>query len=179
MPNFNCLLCWFQILICFLVQIVLYFSFSFVLMALSILSLNCNGIRDRSKRTGLVQWLRSLSLVVDVVCLQETHCVSQIECDLWFSSSGFSSCLSSGSNHSCGCIILYRPLLSFVGSWVDTVGHYLQCEFFFTANLFVFAVFMPRTITLNVTSSLMMFLTRSILLSPPFLWVTLTPYLIG
>ena len=108
----------------------------FVLMALSILSLNCNGIRDQSNRSGLVQWLRSLPLVVDVVCLQETHCVSQIECDLWFSSSGFSSCLSSGSNHFCGCIILYRPSLSFIGLWIDTVGRYLQCEFSFYGKSF-------------------------------------------
>lgn len=45
-------------------------------MALSILTLNCNGIRDQSKWNGLVQWLQSLPVSVDVVCLQETHCVS-------------------------------------------------------------------------------------------------------
>ena len=39
---------------------------------LSIHFLNCNGIRDLSKRTGLTQWLRSLPVRVDVVCLQET-----------------------------------------------------------------------------------------------------------
>ena len=100
-------------------------------MALSIVSLNCNGIRDQSKRAGLVQWLRSLSVTVDVVCLQETHCVSQAECNLWFSSSGFLSCLSPGSLHSCGCVVLYRPSLSFVNSWIDSCGRYLQCEFCF------------------------------------------------
>ena len=47
-PNFSCLLCWFQILICLSVQIVLYSPLFFVLMALSILSLNCNTIRDQS-----------------------------------------------------------------------------------------------------------------------------------
>ena len=100
-------------------------------MALSVLSLNCNGIRDQSKRAGLVQWLPSLSVIVDVVCLQETHCVSQAECDLWFSSSGFLSCVSPGSNHSSGCVILYRPSLSFVDSWADRCGRYLQFEFCF------------------------------------------------
>lgn len=68
--------------------------FPFLLMALSVLTLNCNGIRDQSKRSGLVQWLRSLSVCVDVVCLQETHCTSSTECLSWFSSSGFSSVLS-------------------------------------------------------------------------------------
>ena len=49
-------------------------------MALSVLSLNCNGIRDQSKRSGLVQRLRSLPFTVDVVCLQETHCLSLADC---------------------------------------------------------------------------------------------------
>ena len=98
-------------------------------MALSVLSLNCNGIRDQSKRAGLVQWLRSLPVSVDVVCLQETHCVSQADCTLWFSFTGFLSCLSPSSNHSCGCVVLYCPSLSFVDSWMDTGGRYLQCEF--------------------------------------------------
>lgn len=42
-------------------------SFSLLVMALYILTLNCNGIRDQSKRIGLVQWLRSLPVSVDVV----------------------------------------------------------------------------------------------------------------
>ena len=108
----------------------LFFLFSLVI-ALSVLSLNCNGIRDQSKRAGLIQWLRSLPVTVDVVCLQETHCVSLAECVSWFSSSSFLSCQSPGSNHSCGCVILYRPSLSFTASWADTGGRYLQGEFSF------------------------------------------------
>ena len=98
-------------------------------MALSILSLNCNGARDQSKRAGLVQWLRSLPVVVDVVCLQEPHCVSPAECTSWFASSGFLSCVSPGSNHSCACVILYCSTLSLVDLWSDTDGRLLQCAF--------------------------------------------------
>ena len=105
-------------------------------MALSILSLNCNGIRDQSKRNGLLQWLHSLPVSVDVVCLQETHCVSVAECSLWFRSSGFDSVVSAGSSHSCGCIVLFRPSLSLVNSWCDSDGRFLQCEFLFCAKLF-------------------------------------------
>ena len=105
-------------------------------MALSILSLNCNGISDQSIRAGLAQWLRSLPVTVDVVCLQETHCVSQAECSLWISSSSFLSCLSPGSNHSCGCITLYRPSLSFATSWANADVRYLQCEFSFCNKVF-------------------------------------------
>ena len=45
-------------------------------MSLSVLSLNVNGLRDPNKRDGLIQWLRSLP-ALDVICLQETHCVSE------------------------------------------------------------------------------------------------------
>ena len=149
------------------------------LMALSLLSLNCNGIRDQFKRTGLVQWLGSLHVIVDVVCLQETHCVSQTECTLWFSSSGFLSCLSPGSNHSCGCVLLYHPSLSLVDSWIDTSVATSSVSFPSTTSLFVSTVFMPLTVTLNVTSSLKIYLIKLILQSPPYLWVTSTLSLIG
>ncbi len=58
-------------------------------MALFILTLNANGLCDSSKREGLEQWLRSFSVNVDVVCLQESHSVSDTECYSWFSYSGF------------------------------------------------------------------------------------------
>lgn len=74
-------------------------------MALSMITLNSNGLRDADKRSGLLQWLRCLPSPVDVVCLQETHCVSEAECGSWFASSGFSFVVSPGSVHSCGCIL--------------------------------------------------------------------------
>ena len=111
-------------------------GFFFFFMALSVLSLNCNGIRDPPKRAGLVQWLRSLPVCVDVVCLQEVHCLSLSECSSWFQSSGFSCALSCGSAHSCGCVVLFRPSLSLVNSWGDDVGRYLQCEFVFCGKSF-------------------------------------------
>ena len=66
---------------------------------LSVLSLNVNGLRDSSKRAALLQWLYALPST-DVKCLQEVHCVSESECQFWFRSSGFSSCVSPGSNRS-------------------------------------------------------------------------------
>ena len=80
--------------------------------------------------------LRSLPVTVDIVCLQETHCVSSADCSLWFSSSGNSSCISPGSNHSRGCIVLYRPSLSLVNSWSDEDGRSVQCEFSVRGKLF-------------------------------------------
>ena len=88
------------------------------------------------KRAGFLQWLHSLPVVVDVVCIQEYHCVSLAECDLWFCSSGFPSVVSPGSKKSCGCVVLFRPTLSLVQSWADEEGRLLQCEFSFCDQSF-------------------------------------------
>ena len=73
---------------------------------------------------------------VDVVCLQEIHCVSSAECLSWFSSSGFSSVVSPDSAHSCGNIVLLCFSLSLVNSWCDVDGRLLQCEFSFLGKSF-------------------------------------------
>ena len=95
---------------------------------LSVLSLNVDGLRDSLKRAALLQWLHAVPSV-DGLCLQEVHCVSESECQFWFRSSGFASCVSPGSNRSCGCIVLFQPSLSLVTSWSDSEGRLLQCEF--------------------------------------------------
>ena len=114
-------------------------------MALSIITINVNGLRDAGKRAGVVQWLQALPSPIDIVCLQEVHCTSVEECTRWFSSSGLSCVVSSGSVHSCGCVVLYRPRLSLVGSWSDADGRFLQCEFSFQAKLFrVACIYAPN-----------------------------------
>ena len=47
---------------------------------------------------------------MDFICLQETRVSTCFECDSWFSSYGFLTVTSLGSTHSCGSVILYRPL---------------------------------------------------------------------
>ena len=88
-----------------------------------------NGLRSVEKRAGVFRWLQSLSLLADVVCLQETHCVSVEECRLWLSATGILFVVSPGSHHSCGCVVLYRPHLTFVHSLCDDGGRFLLCEF--------------------------------------------------
>ena len=114
-------------------------------MALSIISLNVNGLREAFKREGLLQWLRSLSVTVDVVSLQETHCTSDVECHSWFSSSGFSFALSPGTCRSGGCIVLYRPVLNLVNFWCEVPGRSLMCEFsFHDATFRVLCLYAPN-----------------------------------
>ena len=119
--------------------------FLLCLMALSVLSNNCNGLRDPQKRSGFLQWLHGLPCTVDVVCVQVAHCVSSAECESWFRSSGLSSVVSPGSNKSCGCVVLFRPALSFVESWSDSDGRFLQCEFQFRDKSFrVVSLYAPN-----------------------------------
>ena len=49
--------------------------------ALSLITLNVNGIRDRSKRSRVFQFCRQLG--ADVVFLQETHIASDDDVHLW------------------------------------------------------------------------------------------------
>ena len=75
-----------------------------------------------------MQWLQALPSPVDIVCLQDVHYKSV---GWWFSSTGLSCVASSASVHSCGCVVLYRPRLSLVGSWSDADGRFVQCKFSF------------------------------------------------
>ena len=114
-------------------------------MALSIFQLNANGLRNPDKRAGLLQWLRSFAVIPDVVCLQEAHCVSDVECQSWFRSSGFQSVVSPGTQKSCGCIILFRPCLSLVKLSSDDAGRFVLCEFRLQEKLFrVVSLYAPN-----------------------------------
>ena len=82
-------------------------------MALTIISINVNGLRGPSKRAGFLHWLHSLPSIPDIVCLQEAHCMSSEEC--------LSFVVSPGSINSCGCIVLYRPVLVLLVLWLMVV----------------------------------------------------------
>ena len=91
-------------------------------MALSLITLNVNGLRDVDKCKGVQQWLNSLPSPADVVCLQETHCLSEVQCHSWFS---FPYPISPGSARSGGCIMLFRRTLKLGRSWCNTTGRYI------------------------------------------------------
>ncbi len=96
-------------------------------MDLKIATLNANGLRDPNKRMGILQWLSHLAF--DIVCLQEVHVISLEECSTWFSSYGYLVAASCGSNHSCGTVILYRPVFSLIFSSSDSNGRFVSCDF--------------------------------------------------
>ena len=115
-------------------------------MALSIVTPNANELHDLSKRAGLLLWFRSLTVVPDIVCLQECHCSSDLECQTWFRVSDYLCALAARSTHARGCIILFWPTLSLVPSWSEPDGRSLMCEFRFCNQGFrVCCVYAPNS----------------------------------
>ena len=105
-------------------------------MTLSIVILNANGLRDQCKCTGLFQWLRFLTSVPDIICLQECHCSSDLECQVLFRASGYLYTPAAGSTHARGCIVLFRSTLSLVQTRSEPDGRFFLCEYFvFRRNL--------------------------------------------
>ena len=132
-------------------------SFSlFLLISVFLLSLNVNGLRDPTKRGGLLHWLRAFPSLPDFVCLQETHCASVAECSSWFLSSGYSFVSSPGSVKSCGCILLFRSRFTLVRSFCDAERRFLCGEFSFSDQVLRVPVFMRRIVILHGTTFLRM-----------------------
>lgn len=100
--------------------------FSLSLMAI-FASLNVNGLCDVRKREASLQWLNHFG--ADFVSLQETHVTTPQECQAWFSASGFFSLTSVGTSHSCGSVLLYKPVYTFLRSWADEEGRFVMGEF--------------------------------------------------
>ena len=117
----------------------------FCLLTFTLLTLNVNGLWQADKRAGLIHWLRSLPYDVDVICLQEVHCVSILEGQSWFRPTGYSCAVSPGSNHSSGIIILLRPHISLSHSWPGHSGRSLMVELKVSDNIFrVCSVYAPN-----------------------------------
>ena len=99
-----------------------------------IITLNCQGLRKREHRDMLFSWLQCCK--VDVLCLQETHAISEQEFNNWLSSAssaginpGGYKCVSSpGANRSCGVAILYHPQFDLIGWSRDQAGRFVRCE---------------------------------------------------
>ena len=123
-------------------------------MALSIVTLNANGLRDQSKRAGLLQWLRSLTAAPDIVCLQECHCSSDLECQAWFRASGYRCALATGSTHARGC---FGQICLLYNLGLNQMKSFGCVNFVFVTKSFVSAVS-----TLLVIQHVISFMTMSL-----------------
>ena len=112
-------------------------------MALTVISVNVNGLRDEHRRLGFLQWLSHLS--ASVVCLQETHAVSFADLQSWFSRFGFLCAGSFGSVHSCGVAVLYRPVFECKSVACEFDGRFVLVELAFRGAVFrVASIYAPN-----------------------------------
>ena len=112
-------------------------------MTLTVISVNVNGLRDGDKRLGFLQWLSHLS--PSVVCLQETHAVSNDDLLSWFSRFGYLCAGSFGTNHSRGVVVLYRSVLECRSVVCEFDGRFLLVEFGLCGSVFgVASIYAPN-----------------------------------
>ena len=117
--------------------------FIFLLMALTVISLNVNGLRNENRRLGFLQWLSHLS--PSVVCLQETHAVSSADLQSWFSGFGFLCAGSFGSVHSRGVAVLYRPIFECRSVVCEFDGCFVLVDLAFRGAVFrVASIYAPN-----------------------------------
>ena len=117
--------------------------FIFLLMALTVISVNVNGLRNENRRLGFLQWLSHLS--PSVVCLQETHAVSSADLQSWFSGFGFLCAGSFGSVHSRGVAVLYRPIFECRSVVCEFDGRFVLVELAFRGAVFrVASIYAPN-----------------------------------
>ena len=97
-------------------------------MAIKITTLNINSLRDANKRMSFIQWLHFEDW--DVLCLQVSYVTLKDECGAWFSSAGYDSVLSPGSNRSRGSFILFKNSISLKKNHcMDSEGRLVLGEF--------------------------------------------------
>ena len=91
---------------------------------ISILSLNCRGLKGNKKRLKVFQYLKELKS--DICCLQDTHFIPEQENDI-YSEWGTELFLSYGSNSSRGVAILLTKNLDYKinNTIIDKNGNYI------------------------------------------------------
>lgn len=119
---------------------------------LRIITLNCQGLRTLASRDILFSWLNCC--LVDIVCLQETHALSETEFASWLSQAtaagqnnhNFRGLSSPGTNRSSGVAVLYTPRVEVVHNFRDDAGRLLAAEFSFHNYFFTICnIYAPNT----------------------------------
>ncbi len=108
--------------------------------ALSLITLNIQGLRAADHRHTLFSWLNCVK--ADIVALQETHSISQDEFQSWVTEQSlannniqqYSVISSPGSVRSHGVAIIYKPSLEIQSVSADKEGRFLIVQFIDTAS---------------------------------------------
>lgn len=75
-------------------------------MTLRFVSVNVNGLRNRSKRENIFHWLTIKDF--DVIFIQETHCKDDSEATLWGNEWGGVTIWSNGTSQSRSVAVLFK-----------------------------------------------------------------------
>ena len=84
-----------------------------------ILSQNCNGLNDRTKRRGMFSNLKAKG---EVICLQETHATDNVQ-QFWQQQWGGPAYWSHGASNEKGVAILFSKNLPF-----DVLNHFSDTQ---------------------------------------------------
>ena len=119
---------------------------------LSIVSYNCRGLNDISKRQKLFSWFECEKF--DVILLQETFCTQQSEKMFKSGWKGLSLFANSDSSHSRGVAILFRPNfdIEIISKYTSDDGRIAIVNANFRNNFFSFvSVYSPNIESERVT----------------------------
>ena len=118
----------------------------------TLLTLNIQGLRALISRQTLMSWLNCFA--PDIVCLQETHSISEEEFSEWFSVSNihiqnknkYLSISSPGTVRSSGVAILYKPEFEVLSTSRDQAGRLVTIDFCHSGYSFqVVCIYAPNT----------------------------------
>ena len=118
----------------------------------TLITLNIQDLRAVTSRQTLMSWLNCFA--PDIVCLQETHSISEEEFSEWFSVSNLDienkikyQCISSpGTVRSSGVAILYKPDFEVLSTSRDQAGRLIATDFCQSGYSFqVICVYAPNT----------------------------------
>ena len=132
------------------------------IMAHTVISVDVNGLTDGDKRLGFLQWLSHLSPLV--VCLQETHAVSNDDLLSWFSRFGYLCAGSFGTNYSRGVVVFIVRFWSVGLLFASSMVVLFWLSFVFVVRFSVLLLFMLLIVIQIVTLFWFVVLILSILL---------------
>ena len=103
-------------------------------MALRVISLNCSGLGNRTKRRAIFNYYRARS---EIVCLQETHCTKDKE-NIWRNEWRGEILFNHGTTDACGTAILLKPGIDItvVKTISDNDGRILIAQLKYGENIF-------------------------------------------
>ena len=96
-------------------------------MAISLLTLNVNGLHDQLKWSSFWQEIPKK----DIICIQESHLTAQQECSFCLHAQSFDFFFSHGSSNSAGVLVAFRCNIGVIPiKAAELLGRLLAIDFY-------------------------------------------------